>query len=577
MMQQSPLLEVDHLSVRFLRDRQETIAVDDISFRIGKKEIVGIVGESGSGKSVTALAILGLLGSFPGSVTAAAVVFHDTSQGAVRLDKLSEKELQAIRGKSVSMVFQEPMTSLNPVFTCGMQVAETLRAHMNLSRREAKKITLDLFGEVRLPEPGRIFRAYPHQLSGGQRQRVMIAMAISCNPQLLIADEPTTALDVSVQKTVLELLGKLQMLREMSVIFITHDIGLVSGFADRVMVMYRGRIVEQGPVASVFAAPQHPYTRGLLACRPPLKARPRQLPTIGRFLQGEEMRPGGEEQSQGERFISTRERKEIHEKIYSGEPVLTVTDIGKSFPSQKSFLSSGKQDKPVIEHLSFHVYPGETLGIVGESGSGKTTLARAALMLIPPDQGHIFYKSEDITQLPAITLKRLRKEIQIIFQDPYSSLNPRMTVGAALMEPMKVHRMYGSRALRREHTLDLLEKVGLDPVFFHRYPHELSGGQRQRICIARALAVNPRLIICDEAVSALDVSIQAQVLNLLNTLKREFRLTYIFISHDLAVVKYMSDRILVIREGKIIEAGDPDILFENPQTEYTRLLIGSVQ
>ncbi|TSA23601.1 MAG: ABC transporter ATP-binding protein [Bacteroidetes bacterium] len=605
-MQEGPLLDVEHRSVRFGSESGETLAVDDISFSIQRREILGIVGESGSGKSVTALSLLGLIPDPPGRVTAEAIWFWDGSGRKIRLDTLPEKELRNIRGRSISMIFQEPMTSLNPVFSCGNQVSETMRQHLGISGKEARTRVLELFREVRLPDPPRIFRAYPHELSGGQKQRVMIAMAISCNPSLLIADEPTTALDVSVQKTILDLLKRLRENRHMSILFITHDLGLIHRFADRVLVMYRGKIVEQGEVRQLFEDPQHPYTRGLIACRPPKDKRLERLPTVEDYLMDEgrgtkDESTGSRVEGRGSRNQDQRSRSEkrearsekrkaksekrngtivypesriaYHEELYSREPVLKVEHVGKVFASGSGLFVRNREIIRAVDNVSFLLYPGETLGIVGESGCGKTTLSRAILQLIPPSEGRIIYGNEDITTITRSNLKALRKELQIIFQDPYSSLNPRITIGEAIREPMEVHHLFGSKRQQIERVNRLLEMVGLSRDQFRRYPHEFSGGQRQRICIARALAVEPRLIICDESVSALDISIQAQILNLLNDLKHELQLTYIFISHDLNVVKYMADRLIVMKEGRIVEMGDPDEIYVNPKSEYTKVLL----
>ena len=581
-MQQDPLLDVEHLTVGFRNDSGETVAVDDISFNIGKSEILGIVGESGSGKSVTALSILGLIPDPPGVVTAEAIRLADSSGQMIRLETLTERELQRIRGQSVSMIFQEPMTSLNPVFTCGNQVSETLRRHLGISKKAARERVLELFNEVSLPESSRIYRSYPHELSGGQKQRVMIAMAISCKPSLLIADEPTTALDVSVQKTILDLLKELQQKMKMSILFITHDLGLISRFADRVLVMYQGKIVEDGEVTRVFDHPQHPYTQGLIACRPPLDVRLRRLPTVEDYISSPQLAVGFERhRASGIRHpeeIVTREQRELdHQKLYSREAVLRVNHVGKKFSKGTDWLSREKESTRAVDDVSFLVYPGETLGIVGESGCGKTTLSRVILKLIPASEGEILYKDTDITTLTHSKLKALHKDLQIVFQDPYSSLNPRMAIGEAIREPMEVHHLYGNKRQRIVKVYDLLQKVGLNPEYYNRYPHEFSGGQRQRICIARALAVEPRLIICDESVSALDISIQAQILNLLNDLKRELHLTYIFISHDLNVVKYMADRLIVMKEGRIVEMGDPDEIYINPKSEYTKVLLEALE
>lgn len=552
-----PLLDVRDLSVSFTANGSTTPVVNNVSFVLNESETVAIVGESGSGKTVSALTILRLIPDPPGKITGGEIRYHDEAEPVRNLLALGEQELQKIRGRRISMVFQEPMTSLNPVFTCGDQVAESLVIHMGMTKKEARLHVTGLFQEVKLPDPAAAFRAYPHQLSGGQKQRVMIAMAIACNPAILIADEPTTALDVTVQKTILELLKRLQESRKMSILFITHDLGLVAGFADRVLVMNRGSIVEEGTVSAIFSDPQHPYTRGLLACRPTLGERPERLPTIDAFIARGE--------APAVRLISRAERLENHALIYSQEPVLKVEGVSKYF---ESFEALKKTD--------FQVFPGETLGIVGESGSGKTTLARVVLELIPASQGRVLYRDKDITWLTGQKMKELRKDLQIIFQDPYSSLNPRKAIGPAILEPMKVHGLFRSEKERKERVFELLRKVGLHEDHYFRFPHEFSGGQRQRICIARALAVEPRLIICDESVSALDVSIQAQVLNLLNDLKREMGLTYIFISHDLSVVKFMSDRLIVMKNGRIEEMGDADEIYQDPKSEYTRILLAAM-
>lgn len=587
-MHENRLLDVTQLTVAFRKDGRETLAVESISFGVGTKEILGIVGESGSGKSVTALSVLGLIPDPPGKVNVESIWLRGHSGEEIRLDQLTERELQKIRGRSVSMIFQEPMTSLNPVFTCGDQVAETLRRHLGMSKNEARQRSFELFSEVSLPDPLRIFHSYPHELSGGQKQRVMIAMAISCNPSLLIADEPTTALDVSVQKTILDLLKRLQKQREMSILFITHDLGLISRFADRILVMYQGRIIEEGAVSRVFGSPEQPYTKGLIACRPPLGIRLKRLPTVSDYLESKQLSAESEQAAVGSwqkstirhpasgiwrEIVSPEQRFREHQKLYSDEPILKVEHVGKQFSSGKGWFERKQHPTRAVNDVSFFLYPGETLGIVGESGCGKTTLSRVILQLIPASEGRILYRDREITTLTRRALKVLHKELQIVFQDPYSSLNPRMAIGEAIREPMEVHHLYGNRRGRINKVNELLLQVGLQPEHYYRYPHEFSGGQRQRICIARALAVAPRLIICDESVSALDISIQAQILNLLNDLKREFRLTYIFISHDLNVVNYMADRLIVMKDGKIVELGDPDEIYRNPKSEYTRVLL----
>ncbi|MCX6277903.1 MAG: ABC transporter ATP-binding protein [Bacteroidetes bacterium] len=551
------LLEVRNLTVCFPSTGGLIPVVDGISFWLNEAETLAIVGESGSGKTVTALTILKLIPEPPGRITGGEIFYRDGNNDIHNILQLDESAIQKIRGRRISMVFQEPMTSLNPVFTCGNQVAESLRIHLAMSKSEAKSRVLELFGEVRLPDPSDAFMAYPHQLSGGQKQRVMIAMAIACNPAILIADEPTTALDVTVQKTILDLLKSLQQSRKMSILFITHDLGLVAGFADRVLVMNRGKIVEDGTVSAIFTTPKHPYTRGLLSCRPPLDIRPEKLPTIETFINNGE---GADVAAE-----NPLTRASNHARIYAQQPILKIEGISRKFESFQA-----------LQTISFNIFPGETLGIVGESGSGKTTLARVALELIPASTGRVLYQEHDITRLSFSKLKKLRKDLQIIFQDPYSSLNPRKAIGPAILEPMKVHGLFRSDKERKNRVFELLRKVGLQEDQYYRFPHEFSGGQRQRICIARALAVEPRLIICDESVSALDVSIQAQVLNLLNDLKRELGLTYIFISHDLSVVKFMSDRLIVMKNGRIEEMGDADEIYRNPKSVYTQNLLAAM-
>lgn len=571
-MNEKRILTVEGLTTVFRQQERVTTAVDDISFSLSEGEILGIVGESGSGKSVTAMSVLRLISHPEGEIAGGRIMFLTEEGKKVDLRSLTEKEMRDHRGKNISMIFQEPMTSLNPVFTCGDQVMEAILRHLPAGKKEAKRMTVDLFKEVRLPRPEEIFHSYAHQLSGGQKQRVMIAMAISCNPRILIADEPTTALDVTVQKTILELMKELQARHGMSILFITHDLGLVSGFADRVLVMYKGKIVEQGPVSEVFENPQHPYTKGLISCRPPLGVRYRELPTVEEFLSngknGNSFSP--------ENIVTPEERRVFHEKIYALPPILEVRSLNTRFPLSRSFFGKTRRFLNAVDEVSFSVYPGETMGIVGESGCGKTTLGRTILQLIKSTSGQVVFEGTDLASMSSRQLRALRKDLQIIFQDPYSSLNPRMTVGEAIMEPMKVHGIHdGSRDLK-ERTLELLKKVGLSEEHYHRYPHEFSGGQRQRICIARALSVDPKLIICDESVSALDVSVQAQVLNLLNDLKREFGFTYLFISHDLSVVRFMSDRLIVMRSGKIVEEGDSDRIFAHPEHEYTKSLLGAI-
>ena len=576
-MNNSPLLEVKNLTVEFKVDHQAIKVLHDISFNLNKNETLGIVGESGSGKSVTSLSIMGLIPTPPGIISNGEILFQSRNGEIIDLLKLSNKKLQNYRGKEIAMIFQEPMTSLNPVYTCGNQVIEMILQHQKISKQEAKEKTISLFEEVQLQRPSEIFKSYPHQLSGGQRQRVMIAMAVSCNPSILIADEPTTALDVTIQKKIIELLQNLQAKHNMSLIFITHDLGLISNLADSLIVMYKGKIVEQGSSSEIFNHPKHPYTKGLLACRPPLDIRLRHLPTVSDFIKNNEEETKSDEQSIRKFLenlkINDQERKENLQKIYANEPILEIKNLKTYIPLKRNLFGKVKYFVKAVDEVSFFVYPGETLGLVGESGCGKTTLGRTILKLIKSTDGQIIYKGKNITILENKELRSLRKEIQIVFQDPYSSLNPRLTIGSAITEPMKIHELYSNEKERKNKAIELLQKVDLDESHFYRYPHEFSGGQRQRICIARALALNPEFIICDESVSALDVSVQAQVLNLLNHLKKEFGFTYIFISHDLSVVKFMSDKIIVMKDGKIQEVGEADQLYKNPQTDYTKNLI----
>lgn len=573
------LLEVKNLVTEFSIEGNAVKAVNDVSFSLRKGETIGIVGESGSGKSVTSLSLMRLIPNPPGKITEGEIIFHDT-EGPVNLRNISEKEMQKYRGNKIAMIFQEPMTSLNPVFTCGDQVMEAIMLHQKAKKKQAKEEAIELFKQVLLPRPESIFNSYPHQLSGGQKQRVMIAMAMSCHPSILIADEPTTALDVTVQKTILELMQELQLKHNMGILFITHDLGVIAELADKVLVMHKGKIVEQGNVLDVFANPQHPYTKGLLACRPTLEKRLKKLPTVSDFM---EITPGGEvieKQSSisavtNNLIVTAEDRRKEHQKLYAQEPILKVKHL-RTYFTKKGFFGKTKEKVTAVDDVSFEVYPGETLGLVGESGCGKTTLGRTILRLIEASGGEVYYKGKNLLELEKNALRALRKEIQIIFQDPYSSLNPRMTIGEAITEPMRVHKLYVDEGARKEKALEILRRVNMDASHYNRYPHEFSGGQRQRICIARALAVNPQFIVCDESVSALDVSVQAQVLNLLNELKREFGFTYIFISHDLSVVKFMCDRMIVMNKGRIEEMGDSDVIYENPQSVYTQNLINAI-
>ncbi len=577
----APLLEVINLETQFTTEDGIVKAVDNVSFTLQRGETIGIVGESGSGKSVTALSIMGLIPNPPGKIVGGQILFRNKQNQQVDLAKLPENELRKYRGNEIAMIFQEPMTSLNPVFTCGSQVSEAIMLHQKLNAQQAKVRTLELFNKVQLPSPERIFSAYPHQLSGGQKQRVMIAMAMSCDPSILIADEPTTALDVTVQKTILELMERLKHEIDSSVMFITHDLGVIAEIADRVVVMFKGKIVEQGSVSDIFTNPQHPYTKGLLACRPPLGKRLRKLPVVDDFMSidsgGNLLEKPASVQEMIQRVeISSDETAKRWETLQQQTPLLQVSHLKTYFPSKRNIFGKVLEWVKAVDDVSFDVYPGETLGLVGESGCGKTTLGRTILRLAPAYEGSIIYKGKSILDMPEAELKDLRKEMQIIFQDPYSSLNPRLTIGNAIMEPMQVHGIFDNNKERKDRVIELLETCNMNANHFTRYPHEFSGGQRQRICIARALALNPQFIICDESVSALDVSIQAQVLNLLIDLRTKFKFTYIFISHDLSVVKFMSDRMIVMNQGKIEEMGLADDIYNNPQHAYTQKLIAAI-
>ena len=560
-----PLLQITDLAVTFENEGKSTTALHGISLQVNRGEILAVVGESGSGKSVTSLSILQLLPTPAANYRRGEIIYSADGIQSTNLLQLGNRQMQAIRGQSIAMIFQEPMTSLNPVFTCGNQVQEAILQHKKCSKQEAKVQTLALFEKVKLPEPVRIYNSYPHQLSGGQKQRVMIAMAMSCGPSLLIADEPTTALDVTVQRTILNLIRDLQREQNMGVIFISHDLAVVAEIADRIAVMYKGKIVEQGPARQILHQPSHPYTRALLACRPILHQRGDRLPVVEDFLGRKEHKP------ELKLIAAVKPSPAIE-----NQPLLQVKDLSVWFGAGKNWLGKSTPVTRAVDGVSFDVYKGETLGLVGESGCGKTTLGRAILQLIKPTSGEVMLDGKNLGTLSPAELRVIRRDIQIIFQDPYSSLNPRIRIGDAIREPMDVHGLGATAKQRKENVMDLLEKVSLSPEHYNRYPHEFSGGQRQRIGIARALALHPSFIICDESVSALDVSVQAQVLNLLNDLKKDFGFTSIFISHDLAVVKYISDRIMVMNRGKIVESGDADEVYNHPREAYTRRLIEAV-
>ncbi len=558
------ILEIKDLVINFKTDEGLVNAVKKISFDIPKGKTMGLVGESGSGKSVTSLATMRLIPNPPGSIDNGEIIF----QGKNLLD-LKEKEMQKVRGKKISMIFQEPMTSLNPVFTVGDQVAETLMLHEKINKEEALKRTAELFHQVGIPDPKNRIKSYPHEMSGGQRQRVMIAMAIACSPDLLIADEPTTALDVTIQKQILELIADLQKRFKMSVLFITHDLGVIADIADEVVVMYRGDIVEKGTTKDIFLNPKHPYTKGLLACRPSLDSNPRRLPMVSDFMDEKGNQKESEKINKIDKFIRPIEEDK-------NPVVLEIKNLTTAFPIEKNFFGKVTKHLKAVNNVSLKVRKGRTLGLVGESGCGKTTLGRSVLRLIEPTSGEVLYKGQDLPKLSKKEMRVLRRDVQIIFQDPYASLNPRMTVGSAIMEPMIIHKLFKTKEERVERAKELLVKSGLDGSVMNRYPHEFSGGQRQRICIARALAVEPEFIICDESVSALDVSVQAQILNLLLDLQEDLGLTYIFISHDLAVVKFISDEVAVMNKGEIVELSDCISIYQNPQNDYTKKLLTAI-
>jgi len=561
----SPLLSIHNLTISFQTEAGLMPGVQNIDLEVRRGEIVALVGESGSGKSITSLSILQLLPSPPARFLSGEILFTGRDGGTIDLLQQTPKQMQPIRGDGIAMIFQEPMTSLNPVYTCGNQVTEAIRAHRKISTAAAREEAIALFRKVKLPDPEGVYTRYPHQLSGGQKQRVMIAMAMSGRPSLLICDEPTTALDVTVQKTILQLIRELQQAEDMGVIFITHDLGVVAEIADRALVLYKGKIVETGTVEELFRRPRHPYTKGLLNCRPALHVKGERLPVVSDFIEG---------------LQKSEDLARLPSVVFSNPigtvPLIRVEDLRVWYPSRKKFLGKVIEYTKAVDGVSFDIYPGETLGLVGESGCGKTTLGRALLRLVEPTGGRILFEGAELSDYKAGELKKLRRHIQIIFQDPYSSLNPRLTIGAAIAEVLKVHGLADTASGRRDRVIGLLEKVSLGAEHFDRYPHEFSGGQRQRIVIARALALRPSFIVADESVSALDVSVQAQVLNLLNDLKKEFGFTIVFISHDLSVIRYISDRIMVMNRGKLEEIGGAEAVYSHPQSAYTRQLIEAI-
>ncbi len=591
-----PLLEVDNLATFFYTETGVVRAVDHVSLRLDEGKTLGIVGESGSGKSVTSYSIMRLLAGAGKIEPLSRISFLGRD-----LVKLPEPEMRRIRGKEISMIFQEPMTSLNPVFTVGAQVMEAIRLHQNVTKAEAREKTIGLFREVGMPDPEKRVDSYPHQMSGGQKQRVMIAMALSCNPKLLIADEPTTALDVTIQAQILDILRRLRDERGMSVLFITHDLGVIAEIADDVAVMLQGKIVEYGKVHDIFSNPQHPYTKGLLACKPRLDTPYKILPTVADFMEtsgagdsfkviekkigperlqqlttqgrGRLLHPRSELKAIGHPWEESQHAPDTKAVLEGQQPLLSVKDLKVYFPVRKGILLRVVDHVKAVDGISFNIYRGQTLGLVGESGCGKTTAGRAILRLIEPDAGVVTYAGVDLARLSGGEMRQMRRKMQIIFQDPYGSMNPRLTIEAAITEPMIIQKIGSGSQDRRDRAVALLEEVGMKAEHLGRYPHEFSGGQRQRICIARCLAVEPEFIVCDESVSALDVSVQAQVLNLLKRLQEKRGLTYIFISHDLSVVKFMADMMAVMNQGKIVEFGPSENIYARPQEEYTRRLI----
>lgn len=572
-----PLIKIKNLEIEFHNESRSSRIIKGIDLEINKGEIVGLVGESGSGKSVTGLAMLGLLPQKQALIKGEVNYFNESDNENVNLLTLDEMGLRSIRGRKISMIFQEPMSSMNPVLRCGFQVDEVSRLHLNYSKAEAKAHTLDLFTKVGLPHVERIYHAYPHQISGGQIQRVMIAMALACQPDLIIADEPTTALDVTIQQKILHLLQEVNQQFSVSILFISHDLGVIKQIADNIYVMYKGTICEKGPTEEILTHPQHLYTKSLIACKPPLNSKPVRLPVISDFVT---IKENGDHYD----FIpvgvsNEKESVQLKHPVVSDSKsakLLEVQNLVVRFPVKRNFFGTPTSFLNAVDGISFDIKKGETVGIVGESGCGKSTLGRTIVGLESPEKGSVVLDGQDLATLSSKQWKPFHKRIQIIFQDPYSSLNPRMCIGDAIMEPMIVHGLNHNTKGRNERMLNLLEQAGLDPTTFNRYPHEFSGGQRQRISIARALALEPEILICDESVSALDVSVQAQILNLLQDLQQSMGLTYLFISHDLSVVNFISHRVFVMSKGKIVESGNASDIYSNPQSSYTRQLLEAI-
>ncbi len=552
----SNLVSVRDLRVSFRLGKTRVVeAVRGVNFDVPENATVALVGESGSGKSVSAMSIVRLLPDNAIVDPSSRIEFGGANLLAAPIERL-----RRIRGKDITVVFQEPMSSLNPVFTVGMQISEVVRLHLGLSTRQATDRVIELLTEVGIPEPKARVDSYPHELSGGQQQRVMIAMAIACEPKLLIADEPTTALDVTVQRQILELIARLQDKHRMSVLFISHDLGVVGEIADHVVVMREGTVRESGPVASIFSDPRDAYTRALLACRPRLDAKPRRLPVIDDFMAGG-----------GQPIVVTENRVA---RAHEDKPLIEARGLSKIYRLKTGLFQ--RKSIAAVQEASFALWRGRTLGVVGESGSGKTTIGMLLMRLVDASAGEVTFDGADLLRLSDAQMMAYRRRIQIIFQNPYASLNPRFTVGQILTEPMKIHRIGSGDGERFERAAALVRRVGLPADSIHKYPHEFSGGQRQRIAIARCLSMQPEVLICDESVSALDVSVQATVLNLLLDLQDEFGMSYLFISHDLAVVKYMADDMLVMHDGAIVERGSAEAIYESPQHEYTKKLLRSI-